>query len=78
MEYGFTVVKPEGAFYLWMKSPVEDEKACCAKAKEKQILLVPGSSFGSPGFVRLAYCVSYETITGSLPGFKWLAGQYGL
>lgn len=78
VEYGFTVVKPEGAFYLWMKSPVEDEKAFCAKAKEKQILLVPGSSFGSPGFVRLAYCVSYETITGSLPGFKWLAGQYGL
>ncbi len=77
-EDGFTCVRPDGAFYLWVKSPEEDEKAFCAKAKEKRILLVPGSSFGKAGFVRLAYCVSYETILGSLPGFAELAAEYGL
>ena len=77
-EDGFDVVRPDGAFYLWMKSPEPDEKAFCAKAKEKRILLVPGSTFGCAGFVRIAYCVAYETITGSLPGFAELAGEYGL
>ena len=75
---GFICVRPDGAFYLWMKSPEEDEKAFCAKAKEKHILVVPGSSFGCGGFVRIAYCVSYETICGSLPGFAELAKEYGL
>ena len=75
---GFTCVRPDGAFYLWMKSPEPDEKAFCAKAKEKRILLVGGSSFGCAGFVRIAYCVSYETIQGSLPGFAELAKEYGL
>ena len=77
-EDGFTCVRPDGAFYLWMKSPEADEKAFCAKAKEKRILIVPGSSFGCAGFVRIAYCVSYETICGSLPGFSELAAEYGL
>ena len=76
--YGFTCVRPDGAFYLWVKSPEADEKAFCAKAKEKRILIVQGSSFGCPGFVRIAYCVAYETIMGSLPGFKELAQEYGL
>ena len=75
---GFTCVRPDGAFYLWMKSPEPDEKAFCTKAKEKRILLVGGSSFGCAGFVRIAYCVSYETIQGSLPGFAELAKEYGL
>ena len=75
---GFTCVRPDGAFYLWMKSPEPDEKAFCSKAKEKRILVVGGSSFGCPGFVRIAYCVSYETICGSLPGFAELAEEYGL
>lgn len=74
--FGFTCVKPEGAFYLWMKSPVENEKEFIETAKKYNILMVPGSSFACPGYVRLAYCVSYETIMNSLPGFKKLAGEY--
>jgi len=75
-ELGFDCIKPEGAFYLFVKSPVEDEKVFCADAKKYNILLVPGSSFGCPGYVRIAYCVAYETIVNSLPKFKELAEEY--
>ncbi len=78
-EYGYTCVKPEGAFYLWVKSPCEDEREFVAGAKDKEhILIVPGRSFGCPGFVRIAYCVAYETIENSLPGFRRIAEDYGL
>ena len=75
---GFECIKPQGAFYLIVKSPVEDEKAFCEAGKKYNILMVPGSSFACPGYVRLAYCVSYETIVNSLPEFKKLAAEYGL
>ncbi|MBQ8559830.1 MAG: pyridoxal phosphate-dependent aminotransferase [Tyzzerella sp.] len=75
-ECGFDCIKPEGAFYLFVKSPVADEKEFCAAAKKYNILIVPGSSFGCPGFVRMAYCVSYETIVNSLPKFKELASEF--
>ena len=75
-ELGFECIKPEGAFYLFVKSPVEDEKVFCAAAKKYNILIVPGSSFACPGFVRIAYCVSYETIMNSMPGFKALAEEF--
>ena len=75
-DLGFTCIKPEGAFYLFVKSPVEDEKEFCQAAKKYNILLVPGSSFACPGYVRLAYCVSYETIVNALPKFKELAAEY--
>lgn len=77
-ECGFECIKPQGAFYLFVKSPVEDEKAFCEAGKKYNILMVPGSSFVCPGYVRLAYCVSYETIVNSLPEFKKLAAEYGL
>ena len=77
-EYGFECVKPEGAFYLFVKSPVADEKEFVNKAKEHNILMVPGSSFACPGYVRIAYCVAYETIERSLNSFKDLAKNYGL
>lgn len=73
---GFECIKPEGAFYLFMKSPAADEKEFCAAAKKYNILIVPGSSFACPGYVRLAYCVSYETIVNSLPKFQELAKEY--
>ncbi|MBS4981803.1 MAG: pyridoxal phosphate-dependent aminotransferase [Lachnospiraceae bacterium] len=73
---GFRCIKPQGAFYLFVKSPIEDEKEFCEAAKRYNILLVPGSSFGCPGYVRIAYCVAYETITGALPKFQELAKQY--
>ena len=68
-EAGYECVRPEGAFYLFVKSPVEDEKIFCETAKKHRILIVPGSSFDCPGYVRIAYCVSYETIVNALPGF---------
>ena len=75
---GFECIMPQGAFYLFVKSPVEDEAEFCKTAKKYNILMVPGSAFAGPGYVRLAYCVSYETIQNSLPGFKKLAQEYGL
>ena len=75
-ELGFECIKTEGAFYLFVKSPVEDEKVFCAAAKKYNILIVPGSSFACPGYVRIAYCVSYETIMNSMPGFKALAEEF--
>jgi aspartate aminotransferase len=77
-EYGFSCTEPQGAFYLWVKTPTADDKEFVAAAKSHNILVVPGSSFACPGYVRLAYCVSYETIKGSLPGFRELAHEFGL
>ena len=75
-ECGFDCIKPEGAFYLFVKSPVENEKEFCEAGKKYNILMVPGSSFACPGYVRLAYCVSYETIVNSLSKFAELAKEY--
>ncbi len=75
-ECGFECIKPEGAFYLFVKSPVENEKEFCEAGKKHNILMVPGSSFACPGYVRLAYCVAYETIVNSLPKFAELAKEY--
>ena len=77
-ECGFECIKPQGAFYLFVKSPVADEKQFCEAGKKYNILMVPGSSFSCPGYVRLAYCVSYDTIQNSLPEFKKLAAEFGL
>lgn len=75
---GFECIKPQGAFYLFVKSPVPNEKEFCEAGKKYNILMVPGSSFACPGYVRLAYCVSYDTIVNSLPEFKKLAEEFGL
>lgn len=75
---GFECIKPQGAFYLFVKTPTADEKEFVARAKKYHILVVPGSSFACPGYVRIAYCVSHETILRSLPYFKQLAEEYGL
>mgnify|MGYP000018224832 CR=1 FL=1 len=74
-EYGFECAKPEGAFYLWVKAK-EDDKAFVAKGKEFHILMVPGSAFMCPGYVRIAYCVDHAMIERSLPAFKKLAECY--
>ena len=75
-EMGFECIKPQGAFYLFMKSPVADEKVFCEAAKKQHILIVPGSSFACPGYVRIAYCVAHETIINSMPGFKALDKEF--
>jgi len=74
-EYGFECAKPEGAFYLWVKAK-EDDKAFVAKGKEFHILMVPGSAFMCPGYVRIAYSVDHAMIERSLPAFKKLAECY--
>ena len=75
-EYGFEVVYPDGAFYLFMKTPEPDANAFCLKAREFELLMVPGDSFGYPGYVRIAYCVTTQQIRRSLPAFRQLAQQY--
>ena len=77
-EYGFSCIKPQGAFYLFVKSPVENEKEFCEVCKQYNVLVVPGSSFACPGYVRIAYCVSYGQIERSLPAFRKIAEHYNL
>lgn len=75
-EYGFECIEPQGAFYMFPKCLIEDDKAFCEAAKEEHILIVPGSTFACPGYFRLAFCVSKETVINSLPGFKRLAERF--
>ena len=77
-EDGFRVVRPDGAFYLFVESPEPDAEAFAEKAKEFELLLVPSDSFGVTGYVRISYCVSTAMIERSLPAFQKLAESYGL
>ena len=77
-ELGFRCVYPEGAFYLFLKSPVEDAKAFSEAAKKQELLLVPSDDFGVGGYLRLAYCVPTETIRRSRRAFEALAKEFGL
>ena len=77
-EYGFRVVPPDGAFYLFVKAPEADAVAFAERAKGMELLLVPSNDFGCEGFVRISYCVSTEQIKRSLPAFRRLAESYGL
>lgn len=74
--YGFECIKPQGAFYLFIKCLEEDDVAFSQRAKEHKLLIVPGSSFGCPGYCRIAYCVDYEMIKRSLDSFHKLAQEY--
>ncbi|MGL5327991.1 MAG: pyridoxal phosphate-dependent aminotransferase, partial [Peptostreptococcaceae bacterium] len=75
---GFTCVKPQGTFYLFPRTPIEDDKKFCEDAKRFNLLLVPGSSFGCPGHFRISYCVSHDTAINSLPAFEKLAQLYNM
>ena len=75
---GFKVVKPQGAFYFFPKSPIPDDVAFIQSAVKYNLLLVPGSGFGLPGYFRIAYCVSDEIIRNSFPAFTKLAEEYKL
>ena len=66
---GYEMAKPDGAFYLFIKAPGGDAVRFSEKAKEKDLLLVPGDGFGCPGYFRICYCVSYEMIQRSLKVF---------
>lgn len=75
-DIGYTVTKPGGAFYLFLKSPSGDGNEFCERAKKYEILMVPSDSFGINGYARLAYCVKRETIEKSIPAFKALMEEY--
>lgn len=69
-ELGLDYATPDGTFYLFVKSPIEDEVAFCAKAKEFNLLLVPGRAFGCPGYIRMSYSIPYENVVGSLDAIR--------
>ncbi len=71
-EMGYETARPDGAFYLFVKAPGGDARAFSQRAKERDLLVVPGDDFGCPGYFRLCYCVSYDKILRSLPVFKAL------
>ena len=73
---GFTCTKPQGAFYLFPKSPIPDDAAFTESAAKHNLLLVPGSGFGAPGYFRMAYCVSRETISRARDAFMKLGAEY--
>ena len=74
--YGYEMAKPDGAFYLFLKAPGGDDRAFSQKAMAYDLLLMPGADFGCPGYLRLCYCVSYDTVVRSLPLFKALIEEY--
>ncbi len=76
ISFGYTVVNPDGAFYLFVKALESDANKFSERAKEFGLLLVPGDDFAAPGYVRIAYCVSHDMIERSLPAFKALAESY--
>lgn len=78
VKLGFTCIKPKGAFYLFPRTPIEDDKKFCEDAKQFNLLLVPGSTFGCPSHIRLSYCISYEKIEKSLQAFDKLAKLYSM
>ena len=74
-EIGYECIRPQGAFYMFVKSPIDDDVEFCALAKKYHILIVPGKSFGCPGYVRMAYCVDHDTIVNALPHFAELLAE---
>lgn len=74
--FGYRCIKPQGAFYLFIEALGGDDFAFANAAKKHNILIVPGTSFGCPGYCRIAYCVDYRKVTGALAGFEKLAKEY--
>ena len=78
VEMGYQIVKPHGTFYIFPKSPVPDEMEFIRELQKYNVLVVPGSGFGTSGYFRISYCTVDKVIEGSLPGFKAAAKKYGL
>ncbi len=74
--FGYDIRKPEGAFYLFPRTPIPDDIAFVSALQEENILTVPGTGFGGPGHFRIAYCVSDDVIEGALPGFERVIRRY--
>ncbi len=75
-DLGYNCVRPDGAFYLFVKALEDDANAFCEKAKKYELLLVPGDDFGCPGYVRISYCVKQSQIVNALPAFEKLIAEY--
>ena len=71
---GYTVVKPQGAFYMFPQSPVEDEMVVVEALQRYGVLVVPGRGFGMPGYFRISFCVEQRVLEGALEGFRAVAG----
>ena len=78
IDMGYSVIKPGGAFYMFPKSPLEDEVAFVNELQQWNVLVVPGRGFGTPGYFRISYCVNDRTLKGSLGGFKKAAKKFKL
>lgn len=78
IELGYTMIKPQGAFYMFPRSPIEDEVVFIKELQKHNVLAVPGSGFGRPGHFRISYCVDDRTIEGALEGFRAAARHFGL
>jgi len=76
IELGYSCIKPQGAFYLFPQSLIPDDIAFAKHALKYNLLIVPGSGFGCPGYFRLAYCVNFNSIKNSIPAFKALANEF--
>lgn len=77
-EMGYSLVRPRGAFYIFPKSPIEDDVSFVKELQKYNVLVVPGRGFGAPGYFRISYCLEDSVIEGSLPGFRAAAREYGL
>ena len=73
---GYSVVKPQGAFYMFPRSPIDDEVEFVAELQKRNVLVVPGRGFGMPGYFRISYCVDDRTLHGALPGFRTAIDLY--
>ena len=78
VEMGYSMAKPTGAFYIFPRSPIEDDVAFVKELQKHNVLVVPGKGFGAPGYFRISYCVEDWVIEGSLAGFRAAAKQFGL
>jgi aspartate aminotransferase len=78
VEFGYSLVKPQGAFYMFPTSPTSDEMTFIAELQKYNVLVVPGRGFGTPGYFRISYCLTDKTLEGSLKGFKKAAQKFGL
>ncbi len=78
VDMGYSIVKPKGAFYMFPKSPIEDDDSFVKELQQLRVLTTPGWSFGTPGYFRISYCVEERTLEGSLAGFKQAAQKYNL
>ena len=78
VKMGYSMVKPRGAFYIFPKSPLKDDVAFVRELQQWQVLTVPGSGFGLPGYFRISYCADDRTLEGCLAGFRNAARKFNL